>query len=269
MPAKLGPDKSRGFLIPIGGAEDLDGEARILKRFLAISGQRPNIALITACTAQEEPPDELETALLAHGAGQVREIALTTRGDGEKRETLDAVERADAVYLVAHAPLRLSTLIGGTPLARLLRRRNAEGMNIAGSAGGAAVMAEHMLASGEPGATPRMGGVTLAPGLGLTNRVIIDHGGGACDRLGRLLAALALNPFALGLGLDANTAAFIGPDNVFDVMGSGGITVVDPADVSQSNIADATPNAPISITDLRVHVLVHGARYDLDFRRPL
>ena len=27
--------------------------------------------------------------------------------------------------------------------------------------------------------------------------------------------------------------------------------------------------ALISITNLRVHVLVHGSRYDLDFRRPL
>ena len=89
------------------------------------------------------------------------------------------------------------------------------------------------------------------------------------DRLGRLLAALALNPFALGLGLDADTAAFIGPDNVLEVIGSGALTIVDPADIGHSNIADAAPDAPISMLNLRLHVLVHGARYDLDFRRPL
>ena len=36
-----------------------------------------------------------------------------------------------------------------------------------------------------------------------------------------------------------------------------------------SAFADAAASGPISITNLRVHVLVHGARDDLDFRRPL
>jgi cyanophycinase len=272
VPAKLAPDRSRGVLVPIGGQEELEGQATILKRFIATAGQRPAIVMISALAVGDDSADDLEAALMAHGAGQVRIVALNSRGDGEKRDALDALERADAAYLVGVQPLRMSTLLGGTPLARLLRRRNAEGMMIAGSAAGAAIMAEHMLAGGATGggsATPRMGGATLAPGLGLSNRVVIDQGGGAADRLGRLLGALALNPFALGLGLDPNTAAFIGADNVFDVVGSGGITVVDPADMGQSNVADAGPSAPISLTNLRVHVLVHGARYDLDFRRPL
>jgi cyanophycinase len=136
-------------------------------------------------------------------------------------------------------------------------------------AAAAPILAEHMLAGGAQGATPRMGNVTLAPGLGLSNRLVIDQGGASADRLGRLLGALALNPFALGIGIDADTAAFIGPDNVMDVVGTGGVTVIDPADVGHSNVADADPSGPISITNLRVHVLVHGARYDLDFRRPL
>lgn len=269
MPAKLSPDQVRGFLIPMGGGEELEGDAIILRQFLTLAGQRSSLVLISAYAPPEEQTDALQMALLSFGAGSVREIALSKRSDCEKPETLEAIEQADAVVLMAQQPLRLSTLIGGTVLARLLRRRNAEGMAIAGSAGGAAIMAEHMLASGEIGATPRMGGVTIAPGLGLSNRIVIDHGGGASDRIGRLLAALALNPFALGIGIDPNTAAFIGPDNVLSVVGSGGITVIDPSDVGHSNVAEAKPNAPISLTNLRVHILVHGARFDLDFRRPL
>ena len=63
--------------------------------------------------------------------------------------------------------------------------------------------------------------VTLAPGLGLTNRVIIDQHFRQRDRLGRLLTALAYNPFAVGIGLDEDTAAFFGPDDVLEVVGSG------------------------------------------------
>ncbi|MBN8482089.1 MAG: cyanophycinase, partial [Xanthomonadales bacterium] len=124
-------------------------------------------------------------------------------------------------------------------------------------------------ATGAQGPTPRMGGTSLAPGLGLTNRVVIDQGGHASDRLGRLLAALALNPFALGLGIDAATFGVIGADNVLDVVGSGGVTVIDPSEMADSNVAEVDPGAPIRITNLRLHSLTGGARYDLDFRRTI
>lgn len=269
MPARLAPDQSRGYLIPIGIASRPEGHTGVFKRLLAVLGQRAQIVVVAAQNPGESPPDELEAALMALGAGRAQRLALANRADCDQQATLALVERADCVLLYADQPLRLSTLLGGTQLARLLRRRNADGMAVGGIGSGAAILAEHMLASGAHGPTPRMGSVTLAPGLGLSNRLVIDQGGGGADRLGRLLAALALNPFALGIGIDPDTAAFIGPDNVMDVVGYGGITVVDPTDVGHSNVAEAGPSEPISITNLRVHVLVHGSRYDLDFRRTI
>jgi cyanophycinase len=269
MPARLAPNQSRGYLIGIGTAIRSEAASGIYRRLLAMLGRRPMIAIIAAMSTDDVGSDDLDTILLAQGAGQVQRITLGNRSDSEKPAVLAAIERAELTLLCADQPLRLSTLLGGTPLARLLRKRNADGMAVAGVAAGAAILAEHMLAGGAQGPTPRMGSVTLAPGLGLSNRLVIDQGGASADRLGRLLGALALNPFALGVGIDPDTAAFIGPDNVMEVVGHGGITVIDPADVGHSNVADADSSAPISITNLRVHVLVHGSRYDLDFRRPL
>jgi len=48
-----------------------------------------------------------------------------------------------------------------------------------------------------------------------------------------------------------------------------GLTVIDPAEMADSNAADLTPGAPIRITNLRLHSLTGGTRYDLDFRRAL
>jgi len=269
MPAKLVPDQSRGYIVPIGQYVRADGALAIYRRLLAVIGQRPMVAVVSATAAEDPVPEELESQLMTCGAGRVRRIALSNRTDAEQRPALGFIENADLVILCADQPLRLSTILGGTQVARLLRKRNAEGVAIGGIGAGAAVLAEHMLAGGAQGPTPRMGSVTLAPGLGLTNRVIVDQGGASADRLGRLLGALALNPFALGIGVDPDTAGMIGPDNVMDVVGQGGITVIDPTDVGHSNVADADPSGPISITNLRMHVLVHGSRYDLDFRRPL
>jgi cyanophycinase len=266
MPAKLAPDRHRGLIVACGDLDANERGAQLLARVLALIGAQPRVVVIGA-SDDADAEAELESITYAAGAGDVRRTLLRARTDCEQRALLDAVDHAQLVVLLSDQPLRLSTLVGGTALARAIRRRNADGMAVAGCGGAAALLCEHMLTHGAEGATPRSGGASFAPGLGLTNRVVIDQGGHASDRLGRLLAALALNPFALGLGLDAATAAVIGPDNVLEVLGGGGVTVIDPAEMAQSNVADVAPGAPIRITNLRLHALTGGARYDLDFRR--
>ena len=81
-----------------------------------------------------------------------------------------------------------------------LRTMNAAGVHVAGTSAGAAFLSEHMIAFGDEGSTPRAGMVSLAPGLGLTNRVIVDQHFRQRDRLGRLMSAVSLNPFAVGIG---------------------------------------------------------------------
>src|SRR6185436_16007672 len=135
----------------------------------------------------------------------------------------------------------------GTPVAKLLRQRNAAGIPVAGTSAGAAFLSEHMIAFGDEGNTPRAGMVTMCAGLGLTNRVIFDQHFRQRDRLGRLLTALAYNPFCLGLGVDEDTAAFIAPDDTMEVLGSGAVTLVDPGEMEASSIAEAKPGDPITI----------------------
>lgn len=269
MPARLGPDRTRGLIIASGEATPSDSGLGSFARVFGLLGPQPRVVLIARRDEGENDDLDLSMQMRSAGAADVWRAALRARADCEQRSLLDALEGAQLALLQTDQPLRLSTLIGGTPLARSLRRRNAEGMAVAGCGAAAALLCEHMLARGETGATPRHGGVQLAPGLGLTNRVIIDQGGHASDRLGRLLAALALNPFALGLGIDADTSAIIGPDNVLEVVGQGGVTLLDPSEMTDSNVADVAPGAPIRITNLRLHALTAGARYDLDFRQTL
>ncbi len=269
MPARLAPDRTRGLIIACGVIGDEERGSTLLQRLIALVSAQPRVVVVAASETVEETGADIETALYSAGAADVHRQLVVTRADCEKRNLLDACEHAHLVMLQADQPLRLSTLIGGTVLARTIRRRNADGLAVVGAGAGAALLCEHMLAHGTEGPTPRLGGASLAPGLGLTNRVVIDQGGHASDRLGRLLAALALNPFALGLGIDPDTAAVIGPDNALEVIGSGGVTVIDPAEMAESNAADLAPGAPIRITNLRLHSLTGGTRYDLDFRRGL
>jgi cyanophycinase len=171
------------------------------------------------------------------------------------------------VFFTGGNQLRITTLIGGTPVAKLIRERNAHGMHVAGTSAGAAVLSEHMIAFGEEGGSPRAGSVGLSPGLGLTNRFIIDQHFRQRDRLGRLTTALAFNPFAVGIGLDEDTAAFIGPDNTLEVEGSGAITVVDASQLQFSSLDRIDDGEPVCLLGLNIHILVRGATFNLHTRR--
>jgi cyanophycinase len=81
-----------------------------------------------------------------------------------------------------------------------------------------------------------------------------------------LITALAYNPFAIGIGLDEDTAAFIAPDETVEVEGSGGVTVVDASDVSFSSISEVSEGQPVCMLGLRLHILVAGATFNLHTR---
>ena len=110
---------------------------------------------------------------------------------------------------------------------------------------------------------------SLAAGVGLSNKIMIDQRFRQRDRMGRLLTALALNPFALALGIDEDTAAFIGPDNVIEVVGNNTVLVLDPSEVRHSSLAEASHGEAVSITNVRLHILTPGMRYDIDDRKVL
>jgi cyanophycinase len=95
---------------------------------------------------------------------------------------------------------------------------------------------------------------------------VIDQHFRQRDRLGRLTAALAYNPFAIGIGLDEDSAAFIGPDNVLEVGGSGAVTVVDGADLEFSSMDQVDEGQPVCMLGLRIHILVAGSRFNLQTR---
>jgi cyanophycinase len=200
------------------------------------------------------------------GVKEARVLPIAHRSDCERKDWLEILNRVNGVFLTGGNQLRLSTMIGGTPVAKVLRTRNAEGMHVAGTSAGAAFLCEHMIAFGKEGASPRARIVTLAPGLGLTNRIIIDQHFRQRDRLGRLLTALAYNPFAIGIGLDENTAGFIGPDESLEVVGSGALTIVDPSELEFSSMAKVRKNDPVCLIGLRLHILNEGSTFNLHSR---
>jgi cyanophycinase len=260
----------RGFIVPIGGAEEKVRARAILTRFAHLGGGADaRIAVIPTASELEETGPRYESLFADIGVAYVRNFPFRSRSDCDSDEWLDDLERSDGVFLTGGNQLRLSTMLGGTRVGRLLRHMSGRGAHIAGTSAGAAFLSEHMIAFGSEGPSPRADMVTLAPGLGLTNSVIVDQHFRERDRIGRLMTAVGYNPFALGLGLDEDTAAFIGPDEVLEVAGSGSVTILDPSDLTYSSMDSAHQSQPVCLVGLRLHVLTDGWRFDIAAREAL
>ncbi|MEI8296793.1 MAG: cyanophycinase [Pseudomonadota bacterium] len=267
MPSKVPDGQQRGWIVPIGGAENKENDRHILERFVRVSGgEAADIVVIPTASRLHETGPRYERLFRELGAANVSVMDFDTRRDCHEPGRLERLTQASGIFFTGGNQLRLSTLLGGTPVAKLVRVRNAHGVTVGGTSAGASILSEHMIAFGDEGSSVISGSVRLAPGLGLTNRFIIDQHFRQRDRLGRLMTALAYNPFAVGIGLDEDTAAFIGPDETVEVEGSGGVTIVDGADLSFTSMDSVNEGQPVCMLGMRLHVLVAGATFNLHTR---
>jgi len=266
-PAPVSDPSARGFIIPIGGGEDRVKDMAIHRKFVELSGdEKADIVVIPTASRLEETGPDYNRIFTELGAGKVEFLPITQRADCDNPTFAEMLDRATGIFLTGGNQLRLSTILGGTLVAQKIRRQNAAGVPVAGTSAGASVMSEHMIAGGSSNAAPAEGNINLAPGLGLTNAVIIDQHFTQRNRLGRLLTASSFNPFLIGLGIDEDTGAFIGPDNVFEVVGSGTVTVVDASHLTHSSMWDAREGEALSLLGLKLDVMGQGCRYDLTNR---
>ncbi|MFT4925624.1 MAG: cyanophycinase [Phenylobacterium sp.] len=266
-PAKSDNGEERGYVIPIGGAEERVENPVILQRFVQLcGGNEAKIAIIPTASRLEETGSNYEVVFKGLGVADAFSLPIDSREDAQKESYLEALDEATGIFMTGGNQLRLSTILGGTPFAQKIRRLNAHGVHVAGTSAGAAIMPEHMIAGGQSGGLPNEQGVTMAPGLGLINKVILDQHFSQRNRLGRLLSAIAYNPFASAIGICEDTAAFISPCGMIEVEGSGSITIIDPTGLQYSSMAEASTGDAVTMLGLKLHFLSAGSSYDISTR---
>ncbi|MFT4937330.1 MAG: cyanophycinase [Paraglaciecola sp.] len=268
MPSPDVKGQQRGYVIPIGGAEEKINNPEILQRFVELAGGKDAVICIIPTASQLDDTGERYEKLFAElGAGKAFSLPISERADAQREDYVESLESCSAIFITGGNQLRLSTILGGTPIVKSIRQLNAKGVHVAGTSAGAAIVSQHMITGGSTGIVPTENGVNLAPGIGLINTVVIDQHFNERNRLARLLSAVSYNPFLIGLGLDEDTAAFIDGDNIFTVVGSGAITVIDPADIEHSSMADAGRGEALTLLNLKVHILAAGSRYSISDRQ--
>lgn len=264
-------EKVRGTLVIVGGHEDKDGSCSILREVVRLAGGRDArlLVLTTATELGTEAGSEYRRLFLDLGAAQVDTLHLEQREEANRPRVRDVMEQATGVFFTGGDQLRITSTLGGTLAYRTLHRCYENGVVIAGTSAGASAMSSTMIVGGSEDDTPSRGSVSMAPGVGLLNEVVVDQHFAQRGRIGRLLSAVAQNPHILGLGIDEDTAVVVQPDGSLSVLGSRTVTVVDGHHLEHSNATEATPRQPLVLFNVILHVLAAGCRYDLVSRKPL
>ena len=263
MPAPTISGIKRGYIIPIGGREDKFVSPKVLQRFIELSGGNDAyIVIIPTASKLADTGSEYVKIFNDLGVENAVSLEMQTRADTDNEGYLQHLEKATGIFMTGGNQLLLSTVLGGTKVAQMIRRCNAKGVHVAGTSAGAAFISEHMIVGGATGFMPRYNMVNMAPGLGLTNKILVDQHFSQRDRLGRLLTALSYNPYVTGVGIDEDTGAFLAEDGVIEVVGSGALTIIDMSHIEHSSMPNARDDDPISLVGIRMHLLLEGSKYD-------
>jgi cyanophycinase len=255
-----------GRLLIIGGAEDRCCGAGLLERFVELcGGASAQIVLVTAATGMpDQVHAEYEQVFRKLGVDGTRELRLRGRADADGDEAAAMITAATGVFFTGGDQSRLRTLVGSRTN-DLLRERLQRGLVVAGTSAGATAMGRTMILGGQrPGVS--VAAVRTGPGLGLVGKALIDMHFGERGRLPRLLSAVALDCDHLGVGIDENTGILV-EGTQFEVIGTGVVTV---ADAERATVVHAAGDCdPITLFDVRLHLLPAGCVFDLGNRTPV
>ena len=259
-----------GTVIIIGGAEDKVRDRVILNRFVSLAGGRDAtiVVISTASSLGTEAGERYRQIFSDLGVATVRPLHAATRPQANDDSVALTLRDATGVFLTGGNQLKLASQVGGTRLADAMVERFRHGAVMAGTSAGASAMSSHMIAFGASGATPKHRMAQIAAGLGILPGVIVDQHFQQRNRLGRLLSLIAANPSLLGLGVDEDTAGVVGPDGVMEVIGRGSITVIDGSE-SETDAWEVRGHKPLMISNVVLHSLPAGYRFDLRHRRRL
>ena len=258
-----------GPLMAIGGAEDRVKERVILRHFVGLAGgAAARIAIIPTASSIEDAGQRYKAIFLALGVASAEVAYVADRAAALDRATAAPLADTTGIFIGGGNQMRLAAILGGTPIEAAIHERHAAGAVIAGTSAGASILSRHMVAMGSSGTAPRGRMAQLAAGFGLLDTAIVDQHFRQRNRIGRLLTLVALNPAQLGLGVDEDTAAIITADGEMTVLGRGTVLVVDGQRMTSDSAAQPD-GRPLNMTDVTLHTLANGARYDMRTRRPL
>lgn len=272
----------KGKLLIIGGAEDtgdtypdIRDKNKEFQRFeilteLLTASRNKKIEIITSGSrVQEQVKRKYQKAFRKMGYPEPGFMQIKDKIEAREQQYLERAQKAGAIFFTGGDQFRLSTILGGTDLVDIIRRRYQQDKKflVAGTSAGAMVMSTVMIIEGGTEEALIYRDLKIQSGFGLLNSCIVDTHFIKRGRFGRLAHAVIINPDHLGIGLGEDTALIIKHGTEAECRGSGMVVIIDGRNIGQTNIITAKEGEPVFVENLKVHMLVKGCRFSINTRQ--
>lgn len=243
----------------------------ILKTFVELIGKEdPVIEVITSASGLgNEFFEDYNKVFTELGVKRVNHIHHNTRKEVLDDNLLERISAADAFFFSGGDQLLLTSLYGGTILMRNLKERYIhDKIVIGGTSAGAMALSTPMIYAGSKEVHELGGEIKVTTGLEFMKDICIDTHFVHRGRFVRLAQVIATNPTNIGIGIEEDTAMIVRGGQDVEVIGSGTIIFFEGYDISETNVGEFGCKKPISIRNLKVHILSKGDTYRIEHFNP-
>ena len=244
------------------------------RRFIELAGGAGKARIVVLPMASESGAESgAAKAGSYQKLGAAHAVSLNlTRQDVGADSVARLLGQATGIWFPGGDQNRLTAAILGTAVLDSIRSRYRHGAVVGGTSAGAAVMSDPMISGDERrpgGARPPSDSsdgwmtidrddVVLVPGFGLLPNVTVDQHFLRRRRHNRLISVILERPTIVGVGIDESTALIVPPSGPWEVVGASQAVVYD------ARRSTLTPGkSTLGATDIQMHVLPAGSRFDL------
>jgi cyanophycinase len=258
-----------GILVAVGGAEDKENDLKILNRIRSlIDKETARIVLIT--TGSEIPVEVgkvYKKAFEKVKSNDLFILDIRNRDQGYDPQLFEKIKDADIIYFSGGDQLRITSILGGSPILKEIRRKyRDEFCVIGGTSAGASAIPNTMIYGAQSSEALLKGTVNVTSGIGLLKKVIIDSHFIKRGRFSRLMQMVSTNPGTIGLGLGEDTGIVVEKGRIIKAIGNGLVVIFDGHHLKYTNISSINDGDAIATNNVHVHTIVRGYGYDLENR---
>ena len=175
---------------------------------------------------------------------------------------IDRIKKADAFFFAGGDQLKLTAIYGGTPFLSALKERYIyDSIVIAGTSAGAMALSTPMIYAGNDEVQELGGEIKVAVGLEFLKDVCIDTHFVHRGRFVRMAQVVVTNPTCIGIGIEEDTAIIVRKGLEMEVVGTGLVIILEGFQIKDANLEDFTNQKPVTIRDIRMHMLSDKNKY--------
>lgn len=253
----------QGNLFLIGGAEDRKGDKVVLRHLVEQTSPENLIIIPTASAYPREVDRCYSDTFKGLGVKSVECLDIRYPDEADRSENLDAVEKADLIFLGGGDQAKLVDTLRQTEFfTRMKSRFETSNLHIAGTSAGASAIGNPIFYDGDRRGFQK-GSIGISEGFGLIDGVAVDTHFSARRRLARLCQFLLSGQCKRGIGLDEDTGIMVYPNLHFKVIGRGMVAVVNSSHASGSNYMAVEDGDNLRFNNMRVGYLPRGSRFSI------